>query len=81
MGARSMVRRARQVAKSWKKMGRWIASMDMAFMVTAYDFWASMKSISMLERSSGFGRVISFSFSSILMSSILMSLSVSISLL
>ena len=49
MGGRSMVWQARYFAKSLKKIGRCITSMDMALMVTEKDFCARVKSMSILE--------------------------------
>ena len=44
-----MVWQSRYFAKSLKKIGRCITSMDMALMVTEKDFCARVKSMSILE--------------------------------
>mmetsp|Transcript_7024 Transcript_7024/g.10069 ORF Transcript_7024/g.10069 Transcript_7024/m.10069 type:complete len:206 (+) Transcript_7024:3437-4054(+) len=49
----SMVRRARQVAESLKKMGLLVASMETALMVMAYDFCDRSKSVSIFDLSKG----------------------------
>lgn len=64
MVGRSMALRARQDAESPKNVGRFVASMDTALMVSAYDFWFRLKSVSMSVRSrvgNGVSAVVCFS--------------------
>lgn len=47
----SIALRARQDAESPKKVGRFVASIDTALIVSAYDFWLRLKSVSISDRS------------------------------